>query len=135
MFKLIPEFTGYSINHDGVIINKFGKKLKSRINARGYLTVDLYKRSVRKHLNLGKLVYSVFVGPISKSQEICYKDGNKLNTNYTNLYINPRQGLPDDAINCIKNSKLSVDELAIMFDRSKSTIYSIRSGHFYLYLK
>jgi hypothetical protein len=84
----IPFAKNYSISNLGYIVNnKKNKKLKPRLNNRGYESIVLYNNGSCKSYRIGRLVLSIFsnVDYVSYPFEANHKDENKLNNSLDNL--------------------------------------------------
>ena len=85
-FKDIPNFEGYQVNTEGIILGRLGNILAHQ-DCNGYASVHMRvgKRSYRKLVH--RVVYETFVGIVPKGFEINHKDHNKLNNNLSNLEL------------------------------------------------
>lgn len=84
----IPFAKNYSVSNLGYIVNdKKNKKLKPRLNNRGYESIVLYNNGSCKSYRIGRLVLSIFsnVDYVSYPFEANHKDENKLNNSLDNL--------------------------------------------------
>jgi hypothetical protein len=62
------------------------RPLQPKVNPEGYYFVGLYAtKGKRTWINLQRLVYETFVGPISHKMQIDHVDGDKSNNNISNL--------------------------------------------------
>lgn len=82
--------SGYYVNEDGELFStRQGKlrKLKGRINKKGYRMYALRLGGITKDFSAHHLSYYVNVEPFDSSDglQIDHMDGNKLNNNYENL--------------------------------------------------
>ena len=87
VFKPIEGFPNYMVSSWGRVqrIDK-GKFLKPEIHDKGYLRVDLFDPSgKRHHMKVHRLVATAFVGNPFNKPHINHIDGNNQNNSYTNL--------------------------------------------------
>lgn len=80
----IPDCPGYYANSRGFIIGKQNKPLSPRSN-NGYMWVAVRQQGRTKCLNLGRVIYQCFKGPIKKGYEIDHIDGDRTNNSIVNL--------------------------------------------------
>ena len=89
MFKEVLNYEGvYQINEQAEVfrICKDGSRRKMTPSLTGrYLAVCLCKNGKQATLNLHKLVWQAFNGPVPKNCQIHHKDKNKFNNNLSNL--------------------------------------------------
>lgn len=82
----IPKFTSYMVNKDGVIINKYGKKMTHGVHKNNYRHVSLVgDDGIPKHVYVHIVVWSAFKGPISDGKRICHLDADPSNNSLDNL--------------------------------------------------
>ena len=80
--KQHPTLTDYYLTEDGRIYStKSNKYLKSSDNGRGYLYVNINRKTQLIH----RLVCETFVPNPHNLAEVNHKDGDKLNNNVSNL--------------------------------------------------
>jgi hypothetical protein len=82
---LVKEYHGFFIFSNGIVINKFGKKISTHINNKGYETVRIYFEGKYRTTTIHILVAENFILNPENKPEVNHKDGIKLNNNYTNL--------------------------------------------------
>lgn len=89
----IKGFENYKVSSEGYVINtnfnKTGKvgKLKPKINKQGILEITLNKHDKHYYRILARLVYETFNNiKLNKNDIIMYKDNDKTNCSYDNLY-------------------------------------------------
>lgn len=88
ILKQIPFAKQYSVSSLGYVINtKKNKKLKPRLNDRGYESIVIYTNGKPKSYRIGRLVLSIFtnVDYVNYPKEANHIDENKLNNNISNL--------------------------------------------------
>lgn len=61
--------------------------LRGSISNSGYQVVALYLDGIGKHVNVHRVVYEAFHGPIPKGKQIDHIDGKKLNNELLNLQL------------------------------------------------
>lgn len=82
----------YSVDDLGNVYSKSGKILKSSINPRGYLIVNLMINGKRKGLTVHKAILNSFKEPPFKDAQINHIDGNKQNNCLSNLeWCSPKE--------------------------------------------
>ena len=97
-YKEIPNWDGYFINSDGVIVSFFKKGshkrtidfncptfLKPSVNSTGYPSVSLYKHGIRKVFFIHRLVALLFIGEPPPKTVVDHIDGNRKNCSVNNL--------------------------------------------------
>lgn len=87
-FAKIKDFDNYLIRGNGDVYSlqkKNVRKLKPEITAKGYLRVDLYKDTVRKHCRVHRLVAQAFMPNPYGFDTVDHIDGNKKNNCISNL--------------------------------------------------
>lgn len=135
----------YDVTFEGLVINKHnGHILKPQPNNKGYLRIMVNKKSYFVH----RLVAQKYIPNPNNNPQVNHKDGNKLNNNANNLeWVTNQQ----NRTHAVKNSlilvgdncswsklntekvkfireycnKYSYNELAKMFNVSKSTIIDV----------
>lgn len=88
ILKEIPFAKQYSVSSLGYVINtNKNKKLKPRLNDRGYESVVIYTNGKPKSYRIGRLILSIFtnVNYVNYPKEANHIDENKLNNNIINL--------------------------------------------------
>lgn len=154
-WKTIREAPNYEVSSLGRVrrskpgINtKKGKIRKLKIDAKGYLFVNLNVRINNKSVSIVKkvhrLVAAAFLGPIPDGYEVNHKDLNKKNNKVRNLeYLTGKQNIRHAVMHGVYG-KLSLDEvekvkqlrkqgyslliIALIFDIAVSTACLITKG-------
>lgn len=85
MYKKIPNYENYSINENGVVINKTGKVKCCRISNKGYFEVNLYSDGVGKSFLVHRLVALAFIENPEKKPFVNHKNGIKTDNRADNL--------------------------------------------------
>tara|TARA_R110000868_G_scaffold14305_1_gene66510 strand:- start:47 stop:496 length:450 start_codon:yes stop_codon:yes gene_type:complete len=86
MLKTISCNENYSVDEEGNVYSKTGRKLKCSKNQGGYLQLSIYKNGkLEKMLLVHRLVYETFVGEISPGFEIDHIDCERTNNALSNL--------------------------------------------------
>ena len=85
MFVKVKDYENYTINEEGIVMNKKGKELKPCIHTTGYKMVDLYKDGKRKHFRLHRLLAETFIPNPNNYKIIDHIDRDRLNNNLNNL--------------------------------------------------
>ena len=76
---------GYRVSYSGMVKNKRGVILKTRVQNCGYKIAHIYLESGRRAFTVHRLVATAFIpNPMNKKQ-VNHKDGNKLNNSADNL--------------------------------------------------
>lgn len=85
--KKVPLFccNEYSVDDLGNVYSKFGKILKSSVNFRGYLIINIMVNGKRKGLSVHRAILESFSKPPFKNAQVNHIDGNKQNNNLNNL--------------------------------------------------
>lgn len=82
----------YSVDDLGNVYSKSGNILKSSINHRGYLMINLMINGKRKGLAVHKAVLNSFIEPPFKNAQVNHIDGNKQNNCLSNLeWCSPKE--------------------------------------------
>lgn len=82
----IKENSNYSIDKNGVVINKLtGKILKHLIQTQGYKYIKIRVNGKPKNLLLHRLLAEAFLPNFDNKPYINHKDGNKVNNTLDNL--------------------------------------------------
>jgi len=88
ILKQIEGFNDYKVSNIGDVYsekyNKF-KKLKPRLNSKGYLYVNLCVKGKYSSKIIHRLVAEHFVEGYEEGLVVNHKDGNKTNNHYSNL--------------------------------------------------
>lgn len=85
-YRTINEFPNYEVSNLGNVRNKKRNEIKvPGTDGKGYLKVDLYKKSKRTTKRVHILVADAFLPKDPHRKDINHKDGNKKNNNVTNL--------------------------------------------------
>lgn len=79
------DFYGYTISEYGDVYNKFGHKMASHDNGRGYLVVWLTLPQGRKIFGIHRLVALCFINNPENLPEVNHIVPDKLNNHYKNL--------------------------------------------------
>lgn len=92
--------TQYYIDVDGNVYSGYSQKiLKHLYRKHGdklYAYIDMYFSGKQKHMQIHRLVYEVWMGPIPAGKQINHKDDNSLNNNINNLYLgNQKENIQD----------------------------------------
>lgn len=85
VFITVNDFPKYKISNKGRLINSRNSEKATRIDADGYLKVDLYDRGYRKTMRVHRLVADAFIPNPANKPEVNHKDGNKHNNTTDNL--------------------------------------------------
>ena len=90
-----------------------GGPLKTHIGNHGYPSVTLCKNCVRSERLIHRLVAESFIGECPPGMDVNHKDGNKLNSNATNLeYVSKRDNSRHAARSgLLRRRTLSVDQV------------------------
>jgi len=78
-------FSGYTVYENGDVYNKYGKKMASHDNGRGYQVVWLTLPERRKIFGVHRLVALCFIDNPEDLPEVNHIDGDKLNNHVSNL--------------------------------------------------
>lgn len=78
-------FSGYTVYENGDVYTRYGKKMASHDNGRGYQIVWLTLPEGRKVFAVHRLVALCFVANPNNLPEVNHIDGDKLNNHYSNL--------------------------------------------------
>jgi len=129
-FKPIPNFEGYIINTEGVVISHKQSKrrvITPNINNQGYPMIRLCREGVKHTFLIHRLVWIVFNGKIPKGLVVLHGPGNdKSNANLeylslgTNKENHGRDRIRDGTINRgarNSNSKLTVIQVKYIKER------------------
>lgn len=99
----IPGYDGYLADEFGGIWSAFTnwrgygtRQLKQDLGTDGYMRVKLMRDGKRIHKTVHVLVCQAFHGEPKLGQEVCHKDGNKLNNKSRNLKWGTRKQNADD---------------------------------------
>lgn len=102
-YRDIPDFPGYRVSDNGLVLSCKAKKflgyrygsvsylsenwhyLKATKNADGYMTVALYRDSVRFAKRVSVLILEAFVEPRPAGMEACHENGNRSDDRLSNL--------------------------------------------------
>ena len=87
-FAKIKDFDNYLICGSGAVYSlqkKSARKLKPEVTAKGYLRINLYKDTVRKHCRVHRLVAQAFIPNPQGFDTVDHIDGNKKNNCISNL--------------------------------------------------
>lgn len=85
-WKDIPNYEGlYQISNKGIIKNKKGNIIKSRIDHKGYAMIDLSKNNIKHTYKVHRLVAMAFIPNPNNYLEINHIDENKSNNTISNL--------------------------------------------------
>jgi hypothetical protein len=76
---------GYKVSINGDIINKYNKKLKSRVSNSGYLFYNLKDNKKQRGLFLHRCLAVAFIENTNNKEQVNHIDGNKLNNSLCNL--------------------------------------------------
>lgn len=85
IWKSIENNPQYEISNKGNVRNKNKKILKPRDNGKGYIYVDLYKKSTSKRYYVHRLVAQAFLPNFKNKDCVNHKDCNKQNNMVSNL--------------------------------------------------
>ena len=90
IWKDIKDYEGiYQVSNLGRVKSlkhsKEGKILKGRVTGKGYLSVVLFRNSVRKSNSIHRLVAQAFIPNPANKPEVNHIDENKLNNDVSNL--------------------------------------------------
>lgn len=151
-FRPIPSYPKYEVNKDGWVRNAYTQKpLQQFENVDGYLMVALWKNGRALHRRVHRLVAEAFYGPQPfEGAEVNHIDGNKKNNRVSNLeYVTKLENiehavqtglvkrgeestghkLTEEKVREIrdlhKNGKISLRDLAFMFDVSQEAVVKI----------
>ena len=83
--KTIRDFPDYTIDRNGVILNKHGKRISPKISQNGYPTVCLYRDKKRSSLLVHRLVAIAFCDGEADGLTVDHIDMDKLNCKACNL--------------------------------------------------
>ncbi|AKU43400.1 HNH endonuclease [Bacillus phage Silence] len=89
-WKLVEGYEDYKISSEGRVMSlKAGKEriLKQFPNERGYMRINLMKKSKLKQVFVHRLVAYAFIGEVKKGYEVNHKNGDKTNNRLENLEI------------------------------------------------
>lgn len=86
VWKDIPGYEGiYAINKDGVVRNKYGKRVGLQLSQRGYYRVNLYKNGTSRHFRVHRLVASAFIQNPNNLPQVDHINGDKTDNRVENL--------------------------------------------------
>ena len=85
MFKEINGFENYSISEDGLVMNNYGKILKSRKDRYGYDVLQLSNNNKKYTIGVHRLIGIMFISNPNNYPQIDHIDRDKLNNNLINL--------------------------------------------------
>ena len=76
----------YTINEKGIVINtKTNKQVKTQINQKGYVCLNLYINGKYKHYKIHRLLGLLFIPNPKNHPCLNHIDGDKLNNDLSNL--------------------------------------------------
>ena len=84
-WKVVNDYSNYSVSNLGRIKNKNGDIKKYSITNRGYCVIDLYKNNIRKKFTIHQLVAIHFLPNWNNYKEIDHRNQNKLDNRLINL--------------------------------------------------
>lgn len=84
-WKIINDFSNYSISNFGNVMNTKSNKKMKLCNKSGYYHISLTNGTIRKSLKVHRLVAIAFIENLENKPEVNHKDKNKLNNNISNL--------------------------------------------------
>ena len=126
---LKPYDENYFISEYGDVYSLYSKKfLKHQIDRDGYHRVDIHS----KHIKVHKLVYTTWIGNLSKEEQINHKDDNKDNNHYSNLYAGSQK---ENIQDCIKNKhRVGNTHYLTIYDKKENKILTFcPASEFILY--
>lgn len=89
IWKQVENFENYEVSNFGRVRknykNRKVKYLKPMQTAKGYLVVELWKKSKRKRVKVHRLVAQAFIPNPDDLPQVNHKDMNKKNNNIENL--------------------------------------------------
>ncbi len=86
IWKTIEGYETYSVSTFGNIRNdKTGRILKSYINNKGRLYIDIYKNQIKTRFYIHRLVAFAFILNPNNKPQVDHIDNNPINNNLTNL--------------------------------------------------
>lgn len=78
-------YENYYVTPEGVVYNKYNKKLSPSDNGRGYLILGITANGKRFTKAVHRLVAEAYIENPNGLEEVNHKDGNRLNNNMENL--------------------------------------------------
>lgn len=133
-----------------------GKNVNPFIASTGYLSVNLTKKKYRKQYLVHRLVLQAFYGDCPNGMEGCHQNGDRSDARLENLRwdtrsnnaldkrnhktwqageINGSSKLTNKQAKEIKDSKISSNKLAKIYNVSQTTILRIKHGKSYINVK
>lgn len=76
---------GFYVFSNGIVINKFGKSISTRINKSGYVTIAIYYNGKYRRTGLHRILAESFIPNPENKAEVNHKDLNKQNNSLENL--------------------------------------------------
>lgn len=85
--KKIKNYSNYSINEDGIVINNItGKVKRTYVNSKnGYLYVDLWKNNKKRQRPIHRLIAETFIPNPENKLTVDHIDANRTNNKISNL--------------------------------------------------
>lgn len=118
----IPGYENYEIDNDGIVYNK-GKPKKSLFanDGRSYVTLWSNKKGYQEKKYISYLLALTFIDEDVDGKVVCFKDGNPLNLDISNLYWGSRKQRHKDVYAYkLANKDPSDYRVKKLLDRSKS---------------
>lgn len=145
MFRMLEEFSNYSVSREGKIVDRLtGKETKTLLLKSGYKAVDLKHEGERYRRLVHRLVAATFISNPKSLPIVSHLDNDKENNHVTNLEYTSQRDKMSDLIRrdmrtgrnlldkaVVKNiylSKKSVSDTAKEFRVTGTVVNRIKDG-------